>query len=269
MEMAYPVTVFGTVVAAVMGLIWGSFLNVVIHRLPLDQSIVTPRSHCPHCGTLIPWYRNLPVLSYLLQLGRCAACGAGISVRYLLVELLSAVLTVGLYLRLGPGVALIIYWPYVLAMVALAFIDYEHQILPDEITLGGIVVGLAASFFNPVIGSPRDAFIGAAVGPAFLWSLSRLYKLLRGVEGMGLGDVKMMGVIGAFGGWQVLFPTLLLASLGGLAVALVMAVLGKGSLQTRIPFGTFLAPASVAVILFGHELLGWYGTNVLGLGVQP
>ena len=264
MTLERTMDLYFAVAALLLGAMWGSFLNVVIHRLPRDESIVRPRSRCPHCAAPIPWYHNLPVLSFVVLRGRCASCRASISWRYPLVEALTAVVTLGVYLRLGPTLEFAIYWPFVLAMIALTFTDLEHMILPDEITLGGTVVGLALSFWNPRL-EWWEAFIGAAAGPAFFWTVAKAYEIVRGVEGLGFGDVKLLGLIGAFGGWQALMPTILLSSVAGVVVAVGLMILGRGNMQTKIPYGTFLAPAACVVVLYSDEMYRFYSHLILRL----
>lgn len=245
------------------GLVVGSFLNVCIYRLPIGESVVLPRSHCPRCDDLIPWYRNIPVLSWLALRGRCARCGAAISPRYPFVEALSAVLTLTLWRTLGPAAAFPIATAFTLALLVLFFTDLDHQLLPDAITLSGTASGLAVSWFNPFLAGQGwerlwHAGAGAALGAGLLWGVGAIYGKLRGVEAMGLGDVKMMAMVGAFSGPAGVVFTIFAASLGGALVGLALIPLRGRSLQDKLPFGCFLAPAALAALFVGRRVLGAY-----------
>ena len=194
-----------TVYVFVIGLVFGSFVNVCIYRLPVGKSVVRPRSACPACGTPIRWYQNIPVLSWMFLGGKCGACGARISVRYPIIELLCGLVVLGLWVGLGPSIAFAVAAPFALAMIVLFFTDWDHQLLPDAITLTGLCVGLAIAWFNPFLAGEGWARVwsslaGAAVGSGSLWGVGALYGRWRGVEAMGLGDVKMMAMVGAFSG---------------------------------------------------------------------
>ncbi len=251
---------FVLTVAGLYGLVFGSFLNVVIHRLPRDMSLTRPRSHCPGCGATVRWYDNVPVLSFALLRGRCRRCGTRISWRYPAVELMTAALTVAVAARFGltrvGALALVL----VLLLVPLALIDLEHHLLPDVLTLPGIVVGLAASTLSVIV-PLSDALVGAALGAAIPYAVIVLYRLIRGVEGMGLGDVKLLAMIGAFLGWRGALLTLMLGACGGAVVGLTMIAVGRGRSDTELPFGTFLAAAAVVVLFVGSRIgvmLGWW-----------
>ena len=241
------------VYAGLVGLIVGSYLNVVVHRLPHQQSTVLPRSRCPKCGAAIRALDNLPVVSWLLLGGRCRDCRAPISVRYPLIELLTGGLFAGAVARFGvtasaAGAAL-----FCAALVALAAIDIEHFLLPDRITLPGLAVALA---FQPLLawGSISGALQGALLGAGLLLVMAGIWELLRGVEGMGLGDVKMLAMIGAFLGVHGVIVTLVFASLAGSVVGITLLARGSIELQGKLPFGFFLA-AGAAVALFAGEPL--------------
>jgi leader peptidase (prepilin peptidase)/N-methyltransferase len=248
---------FGVAVAALFGLTVGSFLNVVVHRLPLGESLVAPRSRCPSCGGPIAAFDNVPVLSWLLLRGRCRSCRAPISVRYPAIELANGALW-ALAFRFAPswgdlaaGVVL------ASACLALMGIDYDHQILPDAITLPGIAIGLALSFVS-VVRTPLSAVLGAALGAGGLFLVAFAYEKIAGHEGMGLGDVKMLGMIGAFLGPGGVLVTLLAASVSGsiVGVALILAKGGDG--KTRLPFGVFLAIGAVGAWFFADPLIARY-----------
>ena len=248
-----PPPVFFVVYAGLVGLIVGSYLNVVVHRLPHQQSTVLPRSRCPKCGAAIRALDNLPVVSWLLLGGRCRDCRAPISVRYPLIELLTGGLFAGAVARFGvtasaAGAAL-----FCAALVALAAIDIEHFLLPDRITLPGLAVALA---LQPLLawGSISGALQGALLGAGVLLVMAGLWELLRGVEGMGLGDVKMLAMIGAFLGVHGVIVTLVFASLAGSVVGITLLARGSIELQGKLPFGFFLA-AGAAVALFAGEPL--------------
>jgi leader peptidase (prepilin peptidase)/N-methyltransferase len=239
------------------GLCVGSFLNVVIHRLPLGESVVTPRSRCPGCRKPIPWYRNIPLISFLLLRGRCGECAARISWRYPLVELLTAALfTVAAAIE--PRWFL---WPFhfyfLAALVACTFIDLDHWILPDKITLPGIAVGIVGSFFLPTA-----AFLwslaGVLIGGGILYLVAWTYERATGKDGLGGGDIKFLAMVGAFLGAQGALVTLVLASMiGSLIGIFLIAFRGKRG-STAIPFGPFLALGSLSAFFFGQPLWQWY-----------
>ena len=244
---------FFVVYAGLVGLIVGSYLNVVIHRLPHNQSTVLPRSRCPKCGAAIRARDNLPLLSWLLLGGRCRDCGAPISARYPLIELLSGALFAGAVLRFGATPTAAAAALFCAALVALAAIDVEHFLLPDKITLPGLVLGLAV---QPLVawGTLPGALQGALCGAGILLVMAGLWELLRGVEGMGLGDVKMLAMIGAFLGVHGVVVTLVFASLAGSLVGITLLARGAIALQGKLPFGLFLA-LGAAVALFAGEPL--------------
>ncbi len=243
-------------IAALFGLVIGSFLNVCIYRLPLDQSIVWPASRCTSCGRALSWYENIPVLSYAALGGRCRTCRARISLMYPAIEGLTAVLFVATCAVFGFSWLLPIRIVFGCAMLVLLVIDLQHQILPNEITLGGIVVGIAASLIAPP--GWRDALIGAAAGGGILWLVAWGYRVVRRQEGLGFGDVKMLAMIGAFLGWKLMLLTLASASILGSLTAGVLMLGGRASLQSKLPLGTFLAVAAIFASLFGTPVVEWY-----------
>jgi len=247
----------------VIGLVLGSFLNVCILRLPLGESIVRPRSRCPSCKQGIRWYHNLPVVSWLWLRGRCAHCKASISPRYPLIELLSGVAVLAVWLAFGVTAAFPIAAVFALALVALFFTDLDHRLLPDAITLTGFVTGIAVAWFNPFLngegwGRVWSAGAGAALGSGLLWSIGAIYGRLRGVEAMGMGDVKMMAMVGAFTGPIGVLFTIFGASLAGAGFGLALIPLKGRSMQDTLPFGCFLAPASMAALLIGRQFAEAY-----------
>lgn len=248
---------FGLVVAALFGLTVGSFLNVVVHRLPRGESLVSPRSRCPSCGAPIAAWDNVPVISWLLLRGRCRRCRAPIAVRYPAIELANAVLW-ALVFRFAPS------WGDLAsglllasACLALLAIDYDHQILPDAITLPGIAAGLALSFVS-VQRTPLSALLGAAIGAGGLFLVAFLYEKIAGHEGMGLGDVKMLGMIGAFLGPAGVLVTILAASVSGSVVGVALILSKGGDGKTRLPFGVFLAIGAVGAWFLGEPLIARY-----------
>ena len=248
---------FGALAVFLFGLVAGSFVNVVIHRLPRGESVVFPGSHCPSCGASIRAFDNVPVLSWLVLGGKCRDCRAPIAARYPMVELANAALWLAVFLRapewgdFASGAFLCS------ACLALLAIDAEFRILPDRITLTGIAVGLALSFFSQRR-TPLSAFAGAALGAGGLYLLAFAYEKWKNVEGMGMGDVKMLGMIGALLGLPGMVVTILIASLSGSLVGLALMLARRGSLQTALPFGVFLSAGAVAAWFFAPALLELY-----------
>lgn len=246
------------------GLLVGSFLNVCIHRLPLGENIAFPGSHCPACGAAIRWYQNVPVLSWLALRGKCAACRAPIAWRYPFVELLSGAAALGLWTAYGPSYAFAIALPYAWMLIVLFFTDWDHHLLPDAITLTGFVAGIAAAAFNPFLpgdggwGRTWASLLGAALGSGILWSIGAVWKRLRGVDAMGLGDVKMMAMVGAFTGPAGVLFTLFAASIVGAAVGVARIPFRGGSLRDELPFGCFLAPAAMAALPYARRAIDAY-----------
>jgi leader peptidase (prepilin peptidase)/N-methyltransferase len=254
----------------------GSFLNVVIHRLPREQSLLRPRSSCPACGAAIAWFDNVPVVSYLMLGGRCRHCHASISPRYPLVELAAAGLLVAVVARFGLTVAGFAAALLVLLLLALALIDLEHHLLLDFLTLPGLAVALllaplGGSLVGPLGGTVlrsagpapsalASSLLGAAVGALVPYLVIVAYRLIRGGEGMGLGDVKFLAMIGAFLGWKGVLLTIGLGSVVGAAVGLGLIAAGRGRRDTELPFGTFLAVGAMLTLWVGAplmRLLGW------------
>lgn len=243
--------------AFLFGLVVGSFLNVVIHRLPRGESLAFPASHCPACRAPVRGYDNVPVVSWLLLGRKCRACRAPISVRYPVIELANGILWIAVFLR-APGWADFATGAFLCsACLALLAIDAEFRILPDRITLTGIVVGLALSFFSRVR-TPLSAAAGAALGAGSLFLLGFLWEKLRGVEAMGMGDVKMLGMVGALLGVPGVVVTVLIASVTGSLVGLALVLARRGSLQTALPFGVFLALGAVAAFFWEPALVELY-----------
>ena len=263
-----------------LGLVVGSFLNVVVYRLPLMMearwrrdccelleleqentspalSLATPNSHCPHCGTAIKPWHNIPVLSYLLLGGKCAACQTRISLRYPLVELLTGLLTLALawFFTLSPalGGAVLLTW----ALLALTLIDLDHQLLPDDITLPLLWLGLLFNLGSTYV-SLADAVIGAMAGYLILWSVYWLFKLTTGREGMGFGDFKLLAALGAWLGWQALPAIILLSSVVGATCGIALMLAKRTGRETPIPFGPYLAAAGWITLLWGEDIARGY-----------
>ena len=263
--------------AGLFGLLIGSFLNVCIYRMPRDLSVVRPRSHCPSCQQTIAWHDNIPVVSYMLLRGRCRACGAGIPMRYPLVELVTgACFGVAVWV-LGPTLMAAKLCVFSAILIALFFSDLEERILPDEFTLGGTVAGILLAAFIPLAGIGRmflpeaNAALVSVVESAFaagfsaltLWGVGALYQKLRHREGLGLGDVKMVAMIGAFLGLNGVLLTLMAGSMLGAAVGLVYISISRKDASTyELPFGSFLAVAALLVAFYGNAATAWWG----GLG---
>ena len=239
-----------------LGLAIGSFLNVVIHRLPRGGSLVSPGSQCPSCGYSLRAIDNVPVLSYVFLLGRCRRCRARISPRYPLVEIATAVLFLAHYFVFGWTPLLAVRLVFAAAMVALFAIDLEHHLLPDAITLPGIVIGLAASVFLPP--GLRDAVIGMIAGGGILWLVGEAYFRYSGQEGMGGGDVKMLAMIGAFLGWELVILTVVGSSIAGSLVGVLLILSRRGGMKYELPYGTFLAIAATVASLYGAQIVSWY-----------
>ena len=243
-------------IVAFLGLAIGSFLNVVIHRVPRGESLVSPGSRCPACGHALRAADNVPVVSYLLLLGRCRQCRASISGRYPLVELATGTLFVLYYFVFGWTALLAVRLLFAAAMVALFVIDLEHRLLPDRITLPGMVTGLLASLLLPP--GIRDALIGTLAGGGVLWAIGEAYYRYSGEEGMGGGDVKMLAMIGAFLGWQLVLVTLVFSSIAGAVTGVIVLAARRGSMKYALPYGTFLAIAAIVSSLYGDQIVGWY-----------
>lgn len=244
------------ILAGVFGLAIGSFLNVVVYRLPRGQSLVTPPSRCPKCGYALQWYDNVPVLGWLMLGGRCRQCRTTISPQYPIVEFITGALFV-LVAWATPDVPLMVSrLTLVCILIALFGIDLEHQILPNTITLPGIAIGLIFS----AVAAPgwKDAVLGVLLGGGLLYGIAAAYYLVRREEGLGMGDVKMLAMIGAFLGWKAVLVTLVLSSFSGAIVGVGLIAAQRGGMRVALPFGTFLALGALAAMLVGDPLITWY-----------
>ncbi|HEY4706926.1 MAG TPA: prepilin peptidase [Thermodesulfobacteriota bacterium] len=252
------------IIPFVFGAVVGSFLNVCIYRIPKGLSIVSPPSSCPSCGSRIPFYLNVPIIAYLALRGRCANCSEPFSPRYPVVEALTGLFAVFAFMRFGPSIETLVYFAFLSALIVITFIDLDLKIIPDVISIPGIVIGLGLSFFLPYPGV-ADSFIGAAVGGGILFLVAWGYLVATGHEGMGMGDVKLLAMIGAFLGWKGVIVTLLFGSfIGALIGALLILAFGKGG-RYAIPFGPFLALGATVHLFFGEAMIAWYIAKATGL----
>lgn len=247
---------YALVGAGVMGLIVGSFLNVLIHRLPRGSSVVFGRSKCPHCQNTIHWFDNIPVLSYCVLAGRCRRCRRRISPVYPFVELISGTIAVMVVRTFGVGLEALWMYLFLSALLVITVIDWFHRIIPDVLSLGGVVLGWVGAVVCLDL-SLMDSFVGSLVGGGLLLAVAALYKAVRKIDGMGGGDVKLMAMIGAFMGWQMVFPVLFLASLTGSIYGLVLMARG-GTGRTAVAFGSFLAPSASVLLWIGPGIWQWY-----------
>jgi leader peptidase (prepilin peptidase)/N-methyltransferase len=275
--------ILGYISVGILGAMIGSFLNVVIHRVPLEESIVFPNSRCPFCGAAITFYDNIPVLSYLVLRGKCRGCAKHISLRYPAVELLTALMFVAVAWHDGLSFALPFDLVFTSALLALVFIDAEHMLLPNAITYPGIVFAVVARLAVPYltgtlhfddlpslthgalahspvwVASLVGALLGALIGGGSLWLMGWTWEKLRGVEAMGLGDVKMMFMVGAYLGWRLTILTIFVGVLSGSIIGIVlMARQRQRNMQMLLPFGIFLGIGAIAALLFGSQLVDWY-----------
>jgi len=270
---------FFSALVFVFGACVGSFLNVCIYRIPRELSVVAPRSFCPNCRRQIPWYLNIPLFSYTTLGGKCRFCGNRIAARYVLVELLVAVLFLLVWLKfdlltgttalglvpLRGGAVIPVYWLVVSGLVLGTFVDFEHLIIPDRVTLGGIAAGLVLSAILPELHGAPDVLtsllrsaVGLAAGWGALWVVGAVGKLIFKKDAMGFGDVKLLGAIGAFFGWRAVLFNILVSSLLGSLVGLVLVVAGRKGLQSRIPYGPYIALAALVWMLWGERLWAIY-----------
>lgn len=259
-SMPNMIFIFYSVIVFILGTCIGSFSNVCIYRLPRGKSIVLPRSNCPHCGTMIAWYDNIPLLSFFLLGGKCRSCGGGIAPRYFIVELLTGALFTIIWFNYGFDVRTLIFWVVATGLIIGTFVDFDFMIIPDQITVGGIFAGLAISTIFPslhgVMGHYagfKASFIGLLTGALILWVVSEAGRLAFKKEAMGLGDVKLIAAIGAFLGWQAVIFTIMVSSLTGAVAGMTMIFTGNKKMSSKIPFGPYIALAAVLWIIGGYE----------------
>ncbi len=249
-------TELGAIFAFILGAVVGSFLNVCIWRIPEGLSIVKPASHCPDCGHPIRFYDNIPLISYLILRGRCRACGGRISLRYPFVEGLAALMALFLFWKFGLTLKFLAAFIFVSALILITFIDIDHQIIPDVISLPGIPICFLMAVFIMDL-SFMDALLGLLIGGGSLYLVAVLYELATKREGMGGGDIKLLALMGAFLGWKSLLFILLVSSLVGAVVGISIMLVRGGDMKYAVPFGPFLSLAAVTYLFVGE-----YATNL-------
>jgi len=249
-----------SIIVFILGTCIGSFANVCVYRLPLGRSVVRPRSHCPDCDSLIGWFDNIPLLSFILLGGKCRACKGRISRRYFLIEMLTGGLFLIVWLQYGICVQTPVYWLVITGLIVGTFVDLEHMIIPDQITVGGIFAGLILSVLFPVLHGAagmyagfKASFIGLLAGGLSLWIVGEMGRMAFKKEAMGMGDVKLLAALGAFLGWQAVFFIIMIASLLGAVAGVTLVLAGNKTMGSRIPFGPYLALAAIIWILAGHD----------------
>ncbi len=252
----------------VTGTCIGSFLNVCISRLPAHRSIVTPGSACPKCGHRLSWWENIPLISYLVLKGRCRSCEMGISVQYPLVELVTGLLSLLLFRKFGLSIDFLIYLCFTAALIVIIFIDLWHQIIPDIISLPGILIGFLSAFVL-ANASWTDSLAGIIAGGGSLFLVAWGYRFLTGREGMGGGDIKLLAMIGAFLGWQAIPVVIFLSAVTGSIVGIAALAFRGANRHTAIPYGPFLAGGAMAYLFWGKNIVGWYLNLVPAIYTGP
>ena len=246
------------IIIFIFGLCIGSFMNVCIFRLPLSKSIVTPRSMCPGCNSLISAYDNIPVISYILLRGKCRNCKISISPRYPLVEIISGLTALAVFMRFGISSEGLIYFAFISALVVITFIDIDHRIIPDTISLPGIPAGfLLASLLLPSM-NYKSSLAGILTGGGSLLAVAWIYNLITKKEGMGGGDIKLLAMIGAFTGWKGVLFTIFVASATGTLSGIAVMLKTQKDMKLAVPFGPFLSIGAILYIFFGTSLISWY-----------
>jgi len=246
--------IFMEIIITLLGAVVGSFLNVCIRRIPAGESLVFPASHCPKCNHSIRFYDNIPIISFLLLRGRCRNCRESISLQYPLVELLTAIMALLLFWKFGLTLKFLFSFLFACILIIITFIDLEHQIIPDVLTLPGIPVFFLAAVLAMGV-SPLEAVLGVLIGGGILYAIAFGYELITKREGMGGGDIKLLAMLGAFFGWKSLFFILLVSSFLGAIVGIsVMLIKGK-DMKYAVPFGPFLSLAALACIFWGDEFI--------------
>ena len=245
------------IISFIFGAVVGSFLNVCILRIPAEKSIAYPPSHCPKCHSPIKWYDNIPMISYLILMGKCRSCKERISFRYPLIELLTALFSLAAALMFGPTLTYLVYFAFVSSLIVITFIDLDHQIIPDIISLPGIPLGFLASFIVPEI-TYKESLIGIVIGGGLLLLVAIAYEFIAKKEGMGGGDVKLLAMIGAWLGWKAILFTLFVASLSGTLIGGAFMLIHKQGRHYAIPFGPFLSMGALLYLFFGEPIIYWY-----------
>lgn len=246
-----------SIISIIFGAIIGSFLNVCIMRLPKEESIITPGSHCPHCQSPIKFYDNIPLISFLLLRGKCRKCKKKISIQYPLIEGITAICSFMLFLKYGVSLSYLFYFSFVAALIVITVIDLYHQIIPDVISIPGIGVGLLSALILPHIPF-LNSLIGMILGGGSLFIVATLYQWLFKREGMGGGDVKLLAMIGAFLGWESVIITIISSSLIGSITGIIMIIFKGKNFKYAIPFGPFLSLGAVITLFYKSEILFWY-----------
>ncbi|MCJ7772633.1 MAG: A24 family peptidase [Desulfobacterales bacterium] len=239
------------------GVCVGSFSNVCIHRLPLSKSLKSPPSNCPQCGSPIRFYDNIPILSYIWLKGHCRHCQKRISFRYPFVEIMGGLFALFIYLEYGLTFEALIYYLFIVTLIIITFIDIDHQIIPDVISLPGIPICFLASFALPSV-TFIDSLIGILAGGGSLFIVLWTYHLITGVEGMGGGDIKLLAMIGALIGWEGVIFTIFISSITGTMVGILIMLRTKKGLKLAVPFGPFLSIGAILYVFYGSELIRWY-----------
>lgn len=243
------------------GLCLGSFLNVCIYRVPLSRSIVRPGSACPSCGTPIRWYDNLPIVSYLILKGRCRYCQCRVSCRYPAIEALTGGFALTALYTFGPTPSALAHFLFFAALITLTFIDIDHRIIPDAISLPGIPLFFLLSLLVPTV-TWQETALGVIAGGGSLWLVAWTYQRITGKAGMGGGDVKLLAMMGAFIGWKGVLFTLFFSSLTGSIIGLAIMRIQKGDMKLAIPYGPFLASGGAFYTIYGAEIIHWYLTFI-------
>jgi len=241
----------------IFGLCIGSFLNVCIYRIPEPKSIISPGSMCPSCGNPIKFYDNIPVLSFIILRAKCRNCNVYISLRYPLVEILTGFFALSVFIKFGSSIEAPIYFIFIATLLVITFIDIDHRIIPDLISLPGIVFFFIASLTISTI-SIIDSFIGILAGGGILFAIAEIYWRITGKEGMGGGDVKLLAMIGALIGWKGVLFTIFVSSLVGTIIGIIVMLIQGKNLKLAIPFGPFLSIGAVVYVFFGNEFINWY-----------
>jgi len=262
----FSVPIVYSLIVFIFGALVGSFLNVCILRIPKGESIVSPPSHCPACKSSIPFYDNIPLISYLILRARCRYCGARISFRYFVVELLMAALALALLLRVGFGLGYLVYFVFGASLIVITFIDLDEGIVPDVISLPGIGLGLLLSIVNwllpmdplSVLPSPMSSLMGVLLGGGSLLGVAWAYQLFTGREGMGGGDVKLLAMVGAFLGWPAIPVALFFASLTGSLIGLGLMIQKQADGKLALPFAPFLCLGAILHLFIGEILINFY-----------
>ena len=236
----------------------GSFLNVCIYRIPENRSIVFPGSYCPNCKNTIPFYLNIPILSYIFLLGKCRFCKNKISIRYPVIEALTGIFAILLFCKFNLSLVFLYWFIFISVLITISFIDFDHQIIPDIISLPGIIIFASSFYFLPEMGI-KDTILGILTGGGSLYTVAFFYYLLKKQEGMGGGDIKLLAMIGAATGWKGVIFTIFAGSLSGTVFGILIMLSSKiFNTQLKIPFGPFLSAGAILYIFYGRQLINWY-----------